>query len=1130
MNLFAVADISAVTAPVLSNYQVAILGDMTLTPGQVSLLSTWVASGGNLIAMHPDKQLANLLGLTPSTGILTDAYLTVNASSPPGTGITSAAMEFHGPADLYTLNGATMVASLTGIGSNGSALLPLANPAVTIRTVLNGGMVGAFTFDLARSVSMSRQGNPAWSGENRTGYTPTRADDLFYGSSVQFLFKPDWNSVQAAQVQIPFADEEQRLLANMIQLMAGTKMPLPHFWYLPFGKKAVVLMTGDDHAEGGTKPRFDSFLALSAAGCSVANWDWNCPRMSSNIFPGQLSNSDAVKYTSLGFEITQHTNHLCKDYTFASLQNTYATELANFAVSLPGIPAPSTNRTHCVTWSDYDSQPQVQFMNGIRLDETYYYYPPGWSANPGYFTGSGLPQRFTKMDGTMVDVYQAPSQITDESEQDIPTTISTLLNNAVGTRGYYGVITANMHTDTATSTGSDQIMSQARTMNISVVSALQVLNWLDGRNSSVFGGLNWSGNTLTFTVTASPKATGLEALLPANSPTGPLTALFLNGSPISFASNTIKGVNYAIFLAPSGTYTAVYGNGQVSVSVAPATMTLTAGQGQQFGATVLGTTQTGVTWSMAPVAGTLSANGYYTAPANIAASQTITITATSQADNTKSAKGTITLNPPPVSVGLSATPTNLGASGVSQLTATVSGSSNTAVTWTVSSTTASFASSGLSATLTAPASIVSSQSVTVTATSVADPTKASSVGITLTPPPPVSVGLSATPTSLGPSGVSQLTATVSGTSNTAVTWTVSSTTASFASSGLSATLTAPASIVSSQSVTVTATSVADPTKAGSVVITLTPPPPVSVGLSATPTSLGPSGVSQLTATVSGTSNTAVTWTVSSTTASFAASGLSATVTAPASIVSSQSVTVTATSVADPTKAGSVVITLTPPPPPVSVVPSGVWSFDPADVNGPYALDRSGNGINGTMQNIALVTGKSGQAASFNGSSSNIVMSNDALMQLSSDLTLVFWMKTTNNSRVEAVISKYDSTGSETGYLIKTTPTGTLGVQLGLNSLVSGTRQVFDTTLINNGAWHHVAVVLKLGQTVTFYVDGQLSSSAPLVTQSSAASASFQLGSIPFTYYGAAFTGTLDQVSVYRKALSASDVTALYTTP
>ena len=53
---------------------------------------------------------------------------------------------------------------------------------------------------------------------------------------------------------IPQADEQQRLLANLILHMNQNKKPLPRFWYFPNGKKAVVVMTGDDHGNGGTGP------------------------------------------------------------------------------------------------------------------------------------------------------------------------------------------------------------------------------------------------------------------------------------------------------------------------------------------------------------------------------------------------------------------------------------------------------------------------------------------------------------------------------------------------------------------------------------------------------------------------------------------------------------------------------------------------------------------------------------------------------------------------------------------------------------------------------------------------------------------------------------------------------------
>ena len=43
-----------------------VLGPVSLAGSQVSMLTTWVNAGGNLVASRPDPQLASLLGLSPA--------------------------------------------------------------------------------------------------------------------------------------------------------------------------------------------------------------------------------------------------------------------------------------------------------------------------------------------------------------------------------------------------------------------------------------------------------------------------------------------------------------------------------------------------------------------------------------------------------------------------------------------------------------------------------------------------------------------------------------------------------------------------------------------------------------------------------------------------------------------------------------------------------------------------------------------------------------------------------------------------------------------------------------------------------------------------------------------------------
>ena len=125
LNAFTSQDISAVTPAVLTNYDVVILGDMKLTPTQVNMLSSWVTTGGNLIAMHPDKQLATLLGLSSTSSTLSNSYLGVVTTSAPGQGIVSSTMQFHGPADLYNSTGAVVVAKLYSNATPPPTLRPL---------------------------------------------------------------------------------------------------------------------------------------------------------------------------------------------------------------------------------------------------------------------------------------------------------------------------------------------------------------------------------------------------------------------------------------------------------------------------------------------------------------------------------------------------------------------------------------------------------------------------------------------------------------------------------------------------------------------------------------------------------------------------------------------------------------------------------------------------------------------------------------------------------------------------------------------------------------------------------------------------------------------------------------------
>jgi hypothetical protein len=614
LNAYAVADVSQLSAATLAPYDVVLLAPTTLSAAQVTALSNWVNGGGSLIALAPSAQLHALLGIaSASGGAVVNGYLQVHTAGAPGHGIAGQTMQFHGSANRYTLSGATRVATLyTG------ATTATSHPAVTLRTV-GSGRAAAFAYDLVGSIVQTRQGNPAWAGDERDGLSPIRSDDLYFGNKSGNV-QPDW--VNLSKVAIPQADEQQRLLVNLILHMSQARKPLPRFWYFPRGEKAVILMTGDDHGNGGTAGRFDRFIARSPSGCSVAAWD--CVRGTSYIYPSTpLSATQASTYQNQGFEIGLHVTTGCSNYTPTSLNDHYVTQIRSFQQAFPGIHALSSQRHHCIVWSDWSSGASVQRAHGMRLDTNYYYWPPSWANNvPGVFTGSAMPMRFVDNSsaGALIDVFQAVTQMTDESGQSYPFTVDTLLDRAIGASEYYGAYTVNAHTDVASSPVAEAVVNSALARGVPVVSARQMLTWLDGKHASSFGNFTWNGSVLGFSITPAAGSGGLQAMLPTRFNGRALGTLKRGSTTVSYSVRTAKGIEYAFFDAVSGLYTANYGadSGAPSVSSTspspgaagvPVGVTITATFSEAMDpATINGSTFVLHTSSNAPVPATVGYN------------------------------------------------------------------------------------------------------------------------------------------------------------------------------------------------------------------------------------------------------------------------------------------------------------------------------------------------------------------------------------------------------------------------------------------------------------------------------------------------------------------------------------------
>ncbi len=458
------------------------------------------------------------------------------------------------------------------------------------------------------------------------------------------------------------------------------------------------------------------------------------------------------------------------------------------------------------------------------------------------------------------------------------------LNNGVYTAPA-AIASAQIVTITATSAADT---TKSASVPVSLVPVAVTLgpssvNLGAGQSQTFTMAVTGSGNT-NVTWTVSPAGIGSFA-------NGVYTAPSTINSPQSITltatsvADPTKSVSATVNLVPL-----------VGVSITPSIVSLTSGQVQAFNASVSGSTNTGITWSISPAGVGTFVNGSYTAPTTINAAQTLTVTATSQADPTKSASGTINLVPV-VGITISPLSVSLAASQSQGFGVAVTGSTNSNVTWNVSPSNIGSLTGGI---YYAPASIPAAQTVTVTATSQADPTKSATATITLTPS--VSISIAPNLVSLG-AGQSQLfSVAVVASANSNVNWTLSPNVGSLSNG----TYTAPSVVGAPQTVTITATSQADPTKFAAATVNLVPV--VGVSISPPAASLGVGQQQAFVASVTGSSNTAINWTVSP---GGVGTFVNGTYTAPLTITSAQTIIITATCQADPTKSATVTVNLVP---------------------------------------------------------------------------------------------------------------------------------------------------------------------------------------------------------------------------
>jgi concanavalin A-like lectin/glucanase superfamily protein len=222
---------------------------------------------------------------------------------------------------------------------------------------------------------------------------------------------------------------------------------------------------------------------------------------------------------------------------------------------------------------------------------------------------------------------------------------------------------------------------------------------------------------------------------------------------------------------------------------------------------------------------------------------------------------------------------------------------------------------------------------------------------------------------------------------------------------------------------------------------------------------------------------------------------------------------------------------------------GYWSFNGGDIaidntGGMRAYDRSGFGNHSARSSAAnapaRIPGRLGQALDYVGDSSDTIEINPAssindMAQVSGSL----WLYTRDTLDFNSILNKWSDNTNLDGWGLEDCGCGTdnLGFEAGFN-----TNSFFIETTnapIKRDRWQHIAFTwggAGDGSDFRFYVDGVLVTSTNLVStgsngRSSDAARDLHIGSNDSG--GSGWDGSIDEVRVYNRVLSADEIKRLY---
>ncbi|TSC89923.1 MAG: thrombospondin N-terminal-like domain-containing protein [Parcubacteria group bacterium Gr01-1014_3] len=203
---------------------------------------------------------------------------------------------------------------------------------------------------------------------------------------------------------------------------------------------------------------------------------------------------------------------------------------------------------------------------------------------------------------------------------------------------------------------------------------------------------------------------------------------------------------------------------------------------------------------------------------------------------------------------------------------------------------------------------------------------------------------------------------------------------------------------------------------------------------------------------------------------------------------------------------------------------GFWPFNGADVSGTTATDLGSGGNNGTLTGGPIVyPGLVGQALKFDGTNDHVNITAPTVLQSSSTFTVSLWAESPSYKANPMALAIRN--GTDPNQLFALYPYDTTNGN-GARVFYSGASIINQNNgSIANTGWHHFLFVSRSSTDHELFVDGSSVGTSATSKTLPATLTNVTIGAWePNAQW---YSGSIDEVRVYDRALSAAEVAALY---